>query len=58
MARAYSEAGQSLYSQGAASGDAAEQQAGAEATAGAAAATDPDSDVVEAEYEIVDEEKK
>ncbi|HEU4631891.1 MAG TPA: molecular chaperone DnaK [Gemmatimonadaceae bacterium] len=58
LARAYSEAGQSLYAQGAASGDAATQQAGAEATAGAAAGTAPDSDVVEAEYEIVDEEKK
>ncbi len=58
LARVYSEAGQSLYSQGAASGDAATQQAGAEATAEAASATDANADVVEAEYEIVDEEKK
>lgn len=57
LSKSYSEAGQSLYAQGAQSGDAATQQAGAEATAEAASATDTD-DVVEADYEIVDEEKK
>ncbi|HEY9450213.1 MAG TPA: molecular chaperone DnaK, partial [Gemmatimonadaceae bacterium] len=60
LTRAYSEAGQSLYAQG-------EQAAGAEATAEAAresAAANPKGtdaqteDVVEADYEIVDEEKK
>jgi molecular chaperone DnaK len=60
LTRAYSEAGQSLYAQG-------DQAAGAEATAQAAhesAADNPKGtdrqaeDVVEADYEIVDEEKK
>jgi molecular chaperone DnaK len=53
LTRAYSEAGQSLYAQG--------QPAGAEATAGAAresAASPKQDDVVEADYEIVEEEKK
>ncbi len=54
LSKAYSEAGQSLYAQGTQSGDDATQQAGAEATSEAAHATD---DVVEADYEIVDEEK-
>ena len=56
LSKAYSEAGQSLYAQGAQSGDAETQQAGAEATAEAANATA--DDVVEADYEIVDEGKK
>ena len=56
LSKAYSEAGQSLYAQGAQSGDAETQQAGAEATAEAANATA--EDVVEADYEIVDEGKK
>ncbi|HEU6452364.1 MAG TPA: molecular chaperone DnaK [Gemmatimonadaceae bacterium] len=60
LTRAYSEAGQSLYAQG-------DQAAGAQATAEAAresAAANPKGtdaqteDVVEADYEIVDEEKK
>ena len=60
LTRAYSEAGQSLYAQG-------EQAAGAQATAEAAresAAANPKGtdaqteDVVEADYEIVDESKK
>ena len=60
LTRAYSEAGQSLYAQG-------DQAAGEEATAHAAhesAADNPKGtdrqaeDVVEADYEIVDEEKK
>ncbi|HEY0972040.1 MAG TPA: molecular chaperone DnaK [Gemmatimonadales bacterium] len=53
LSKVYSEAGQSLYAQGAQAGDAAEQAAGAEATAGAASATA--DDVVEADYEIVDD---
>ncbi|HEU4643579.1 MAG TPA: molecular chaperone DnaK [Gemmatimonadaceae bacterium] len=59
LTRVYSEAGQSLYAAG-------QQQAGAEATAHAAhesaadhpKGTDRESEVVEADYEIVDEEKK
>jgi molecular chaperone DnaK len=59
LTRAYSEAGQSLYASG-------QQEAGAEATARAAnesaadnpKGTDRQEDVVEADYEIVDEEKK
>ena len=56
LARVYSEAGQSLYAQG-------QKEAGAAATEQAASASahaqpgGPD-DVVEADYEIVDEEKK
>ncbi len=56
LSKVYSEAGQSLYAQGSESGDDATQQAGAEATAEAAHASA--DDVVEADYEIVDEEKK
>ncbi len=56
LSKTYSEAGQSLYAQGSESGDDATQQAGAEATAEAADASA--DDVVEADYEIVDEEKK
>jgi molecular chaperone DnaK len=56
LARVYSEAGQSLYAQG-------QQEAGAAATdqaADASAHAHPggQDDVVEADYEIVDEEKK
>ena len=57
LSKSYSEAGQSLYAQGAQGGDTATEQAGAEATAEAAKATAPD-DVVEADYEIVDDDKK
>ena len=63
LQRAYSEAGQSLYAQqGAAGGDAAAAgpegaAPGAEQPAGAAAGKAAD-DVVEADYEIVDEDKK
>jgi molecular chaperone DnaK len=56
LSRAYSEAGQSLYAQSqAAPQGAAEQPAGAGEPAGTTAGKD---DVVEADYEIVDEDKK
>jgi len=58
--RTFSEAGQSFYaqSQGAASGPEAGAPAGGESSAGGASSTKPADDVVEADYEIVDESKK
>src|SRR5690606_40483548 len=52
LSKVYSEAGQALYAQGTATADDATQQQGAQATADAA-----QEDVVEADYEIVDENK-
>ena len=52
LSKVYSEAGQALYAQGTATGDDATQQQGAQATADAA-----QEEVVEADYEIVDENK-
>jgi molecular chaperone DnaK len=52
LSKAYSEAGQALYAQGTSTGDDATQQQGAQATADAA-----QEEVVEADYEIVDENK-
>ncbi|HLV24698.1 MAG TPA: Hsp70 family protein, partial [Gemmatimonadales bacterium] len=52
LSKVYSEAGQALYAQGTSTGDDATQQQGAQATADAA-----QEDVVEADYEIVDENK-
>ena len=58
LSGAYSEAGQSLYAQGSKTGDDAMQDAGAQATAGAASTATPTDEVIEADYEIVDEDKK
>jgi molecular chaperone DnaK len=59
LSAAYSAAGASLYQQAGATQDASQgAPEGAEAGAGAEAGGQKKEDVVEADYEIVDEEKK
>jgi len=59
LTRAYSEAGQSLYAQGQqAQGEAATSHAAQESAADNPKGTDRKDDVVEADYEIVEEDKK
>ncbi|HKT06656.1 MAG TPA: molecular chaperone DnaK [Gemmatimonadaceae bacterium] len=59
LTRAYSEAGQSLYAQGQqAQGETATSHAAQESAADNPKGTDKKDDVVEADYEIVEEDKK
>ncbi len=60
LMQAFSAAGQEMYQAQAQEGEEAPEgaQAGADADAGTAGAAEPEEDVVEADYEIVDEEKK
>ncbi len=59
LTRAYSEAGQSLYAQGQqAAGETATSHAAQESAADSPKGTDPKDNVVEADYEIVEEDKK
>jgi len=59
LTRAYSEAGQSLYAQGQqAQGETATSHAAQESAADNPKGTDRKDDVVEADYEIVEEDKK